>query len=207
MSKGKKSSIKRPAQVQSRISFLSALPLGVSAGVTLIVVVIFLAYLPSINGGFVLDDDDLLTDNAFIKASDGLYQFWCTAETQDYWPVTNTTFWIEWRLWGMNPTGYHVTNLILHIVESLLIWVILRKLSIPGAFLAAMIFAVHPVNVESVAWIAQRKNMMAMLFFLLSILCYLKTEMIARRHHGLVPVALPSAHWPLPQPSSLFGTG
>ena len=119
-------------------------------------------------------------ENNLITASDGLYRFWCTAEAIDYWPVTNTTFWIEWRLWGMNSTGYHVTNLILHIVEALLIWVILRKLSIPGAFLAAMIFAVHPVNVESVAWIAQRKNMMAMLFFLLSILVVFE----GRHAHG-----------------------
>jgi Flp pilus assembly protein TadD len=77
----------------------------------------------------------------------------------------------------MNTTGYHVINLIFHIVEALLIWAILRKLSIPGAFLAAMIFAVHPVNVESVAWIAQRRNVVAMLFFLLSILWYLKAYM------------------------------
>ncbi len=74
----------------------------------------------------------------------------------------------------MNPTGYHITNLLLHVAASLLIWVTLRKLSLPGAFWAVMIFSVHPVNVESVAWIAQRKGLLAMLFFLLSILCYLR---------------------------------
>ena len=147
----------------------------------LIAVIALIAYFPSLNGGFVLDDNHLLTENELIAAPDGLYRFWCTSEAADYWPVSNTSLWIEWRLWGMNPTGYHVTNLILHIVEALLIWIILRKLSIPGAFFAAMIFAVHPVNVESVAWIAQRKDMLAVLFFLLSILWYLKAEMPSAR--------------------------
>jgi tetratricopeptide (TPR) repeat protein len=107
--------------------------------------------------------------------------------------MTNTTFWIEQRLWGRNTTGYHLTNDVLHIVESLLIWIILRKLSIPGAFLAAMLFAVHPVNVESVAWIAQRKNVLAMLFFLLSILWYLKADM-PTINVGMAPVAPMRSH-------------
>ena len=175
MPKRKKSSNKNVPQARLQPSRPSALPLGVLAGVALIIVLVFLAYLPSLSGGFIWDDNLLLTKNELIKSPDGLYRFWCTTQSYDYWPLTYTTFWLEWRLWGLHSTGYHVTNLILHIVESLLIWLILRKLSIPGAFLAAMIFAVHPVNVESVAWIAQRKNLMAMLFFLLSILCYLES--------------------------------
>jgi tetratricopeptide (TPR) repeat protein len=174
MLKRKQSSKKRSPQTGRETSVLSALPFGILAGVALIAAAVFIVYLPSINGGFVLDDDQLLTANKFIRASDGLFGFWCTTESVDYWPVTSTVFWIEWRLWGVQPTGYHVTNLILHIVEALLIWLILRKLAIPGAFWAALIFAVHPVNVESVAWIAQRKDMMAMLFLLLSIAFYLK---------------------------------
>ena len=147
------------------------------AGAAAIAAIAFVAYFPSIKGGFVLDDDVLVTNNRLITGPNGLYRFWSTTEAMDYWPATNSTFWLEWRLWGTSPTGYHLTNLILHILESLLIWIILRKLSIPGAILAAMIFAVHPVNVESVAWISQRKESMAMLFFLLSILWYLKADM------------------------------
>ncbi len=171
-----KSPNKQAPEARSGTSVSSALWLGVLAGVALIALAAFFAYLPSLCGAFVLDDDKLLTDNRYIKAADGLYQFWCTTQALDYWPVSNTSLWLEWRLWGMNSTGYHVTNLILHIAASLLIWIILRKLAIPGAFLAAMLFAVHPVNVESVAWISSRKNLLAMLFFLLSILCYLIFE-------------------------------
>ena len=148
---------------------------------------VFFAYSSSVTGGFILDDDRLVYDNDLIKAQNGLSQFWCTAKSDDFWPVTSSGFWIEWRLWDMCPAGYHITNLILHAAEVLLIWVILRRLSIPGAFLAAAIFAVHPVNVESVAWIAQRKNTMAMLFFLLSILWYLKTVM-PKASADMIPV-------------------
>jgi len=200
MSNRKKSARKPALKAPSAHSNPSVPPLGVRAGVALIAVAVLLAYFPSISGGFLFDDNLLLTNNKLIKASDGLYRIWFTTEALDYWPVTNTTLWFEWRLWGMNSTGYHVTNLILHVVEALLIWIILRKLSIPGAFPAAMIFAVHPVNVESVAWIAQRKNMMAMLFFLLSILCYLKMETASSAlQNGLKRIDLPLVprRWPL----------
>jgi protein O-mannosyl-transferase len=168
-------------QARSGIFFTSLLRLSVLAEIVIIIIVALLAYIPSLSGGFIWDDYKLLTENELVKASDGLDRYWRTTDAIDYWPITNSTFWIEWRLWEMNPTGYHVTNLILHIVETLLIWLILRKLSIPGAFLAALIFAIHPVNVESVAWIASRKNLMAMLFFLLSMMWYLRFEELAPR--------------------------
>ena len=136
----------------------------------------FLAYWPALTGGFLFDDPSLLTDSRLVKAADGLRRMWLTTEPIDYWPLTNSSFWLEWRLWGLNPAGYHVTNLLLHIAAGLLIWAVLRRLSLPGAWLAAMLFALHPVNAQSVAWIAQRKNTLSMVFFLLSILWYLRAS-------------------------------
>jgi protein O-mannosyl-transferase len=150
-------------------------------GVLLIGAASLIAYWPALSGQFLWDDEALVVNNRLVHDPDGLYRIWCTTDAIDYWPVTNTAFWLEWRLWGTDTVGYHAVNLALHVVNSLLIWLILRRFSMPGAFLAALLFAVHPVNVESVAWIAQLKNVLAMFFFLLSAWCYLRAD---SRHHS-----------------------
>ena len=146
------------------------------AGAALIVFVTSIVYSQSLSGNFIWDDDLLVARSKLIQAPDGLQRIWFTTEPVDYWPVTNSSFWLEWRLWSSHSTGYHITNLLLHIADSLLVWAVLARLRIRGAFLAALLFAVHPVNVESVAWIAQRKNLLSLLFFLLSALAYFKSE-------------------------------
>jgi protein O-mannosyl-transferase len=161
-------------------------------GVGLIVLLACLVYWPALHGGFVLDDE-LLSQNKLVKSANGLYRLWFTTEPTDYWPVTSTSFWLEWRLWGDHPTGYHVANLAMHIADCLLLWLLLRSLTIPGAFLAALIFTIHPVNVESVAWIAQRKNVLALFFLLLATLCYFESE---NRRETVKNEASSASAWP-----------
>jgi len=165
-----------------------------AARVALLLGLTVLAYVPVLSSGFIWDDDSLLTQNVLIKSAAGLGRLWFTTQPSDYWPVTGTSFWLEWRLWGMKASDYHATNLGLHLATVLLLWTVLRRLRLPGAFLAALLFAVHPVNVESVAWIAQRKNLLALLFSLLAVLAFLRTDWETPAKTG--PLYSPGArHW------------
>src|SRR5437762_8370981 len=135
-----------------------------------------LPYLPAFGGGFVWDDQPLITANPLMRTPSGLAEIWSGSRTADYFPVTNTVFWIEHHLFSDNATGYHALNILLQAANALLLWRVLRRLQIPGAFLAGLVFAIHPINAESVAWISELKNVLSMFFFLISALLFFEIE-------------------------------
>lgn len=141
----------------------------------LIVITTFVAYVPAISGGFIWDDDDYVINNDTLRDLHGLRRIWFeVGAVPQYYPLVHTTFWLEHHLWGLNPHGYHAVNVFLHAVNALVLWRLLLRLSAPGAFLAAWIFALHPVHVESVAWITERKNVLSGLFYLSAMHAYLR---------------------------------
>jgi tetratricopeptide (TPR) repeat protein len=145
------------------------------AGAWCIVIAVWVAYLPAISGGFIWDDDAYVTENSMLTAADGLRRIWFSAHFQSqYFPLVYTTLRFERALWGLNPLGYHLVNACLHALNALLVWKLLKRLAVPGAWLAAAIFALHPVQVETVAWITELKNTQSTLFYLLALLAWMK---------------------------------
>jgi hypothetical protein len=140
-----------------------------------IVLLVLLSYFPALRGGFVWDDDawtfrivDLLRDIS------GLRSIWFRPTAmQQYYPLTGTTFWLDYHLWKFWPLPYHVENVLLHTSSALLFWRLLRRLQVPGAWLASALFALHPVMVESAAWITERKNVLSLTLCLGALLAYL----------------------------------
>jgi tetratricopeptide (TPR) repeat protein len=135
---------------------------------------VFLAYAPVWRAGYVWDDGSVVTANPCVVEPDGLKEIW-TTRAADICPLTLTTFWFEHALWGLAPLPYHLVNVLLHDVTVIVLWRVLRQLQIPGAWLGAALWGLHPVQVESVAWITETKNTQSGLFFLLSVLCFVKS--------------------------------
>ena len=132
------------------------------------------AHLPGFGGAFIWDDDAHVTESRAVVDPGGLPTIWFEpGSVPQYYPLTHSSFWLEYRLWGDNPTGYHAVNILLHVASVVVLWKLLAGLGVSGAWLAAALFAVHPVHVESVAWISERKNVLSGLFALLSTVAWL----------------------------------
>lgn len=146
-----------------------------------LIVIVLAAYRPAWHGGLVWDDDRHMT-SVDLQSMDGLRRIWSElGATQQYYPVAHSAFWIQHRLWGNDTLGYHVVNAVLHALSAWLVLLILRRLKVPGAVLAAGIFAVHPVHVESVAWISELKNTLSGVLYLAAACVYLDFDEHGRK--------------------------
>lgn len=150
------------------------IPAGAWPGILVIVLATLAAYWPVFSAGFIWDDDAYVTENSLLTTADGWWRIWFSAHHQSqYFPLVYSTLRLEYALWGLKPLGYHLVNVLLHIGNALLVWHLLRRLAVPGAWLAAAVFALHPVQVETVAWVTELKNTESTLFYLLAVLAWL----------------------------------
>ena len=171
----------------------------------LLVCATVLAYLPSLRSGFIWNDSDYVTAPA-LRSLHGLLRIWTEpGVTQQYYPLLHSAFWVQFRLWGGNPLGYHIVTLLFHAASAVLFALVLlrlsgvgdlneagsrndgdairpspRRISASAAWFAALLFALHPVHVESVAWIAEQKNTLSLAFYLCAVLAYLRFDQTRR---------------------------
>lgn len=140
----------------------------------LVIATLVVLYAPALQSGFTWDDDEHLTQNPCIIGPQSIADIWTTRAAR-ICPLVLSTFWLEHQMWGLSPMPYHLVNVLMHAGAVLLLWRVLLALRVPGAWLGALLWAVHPVQVETVAWVTEMKNTQSGLFFLCSILFYLRT--------------------------------
>ena len=165
---------------------------------SLILFASIIAYFPAMGGGFIWDDNDYVTENPTLRDASGLRAIWIDpSATPQYYPLVHSSFWVEYQIWGLHPTGYHIVNVLIHIANALLLWRVLERFNVSVAWFAAFVFAIHPVHVESVAWITERKNVLSGFFYLSAVLCFLNFDDFAkldtqpsRRHYGWYVAAI-----------------
>lgn len=149
------------------------------AAILALILLTVAAYWPATQAGFIWDDDDYVTGNETLRSASGLKQIWLEpGAVPQYYPLVHSTFWAEYHLWGLRPFGYHLVNILLHALGTVLVFLLVSRLGLPGglpgAWFAAVLFAVHPVQVESVAWITERKNVLSAVFYFAAFLAYVR---------------------------------
>lgn len=146
------------------------------AGWAAMLFLVALVYSPVFRAGLIWNDPDYVTKPG-LRSLHGLWRIWFeVGATEQYYPALHTAFWLEHRVWGGSPLGYHLINLALHATGAWLFGCVLRRLAVPGAWFGALLFAVHPVCVESVAWISEEKNTLSLVFYLAAVLAYLRFD-------------------------------
>jgi protein O-mannosyl-transferase len=152
--------------------------------------VALLLYSPALRGPFFWDDEELVYQNPDVVTRGGIVHVWYNTRASEYTPVATASYWFEWGWWQGRTVGYHVDNVLLHALNAALLWLVLSQLEIPGALIAALLFLVHPIAVESVAWIAERRNVLSTAFFLGSLASYLECQRAGNRRWYAAAVAL-----------------
>ena len=155
---------------------------------------VLVSYLPAMLWGcFVWDDNTYIVEAKLVQDISGLWPIWFSPTEHvenHYWPLVYTTFWLEHKLWGFDPTGYHVVNVLLHLANTLLVWHILRRSAMSSAWMVAAIFAVHPLHVESVAWVIERKDVLSGLFYLAAVSAWMRFVEKPCPHRYMVSLVL-----------------
>lgn len=164
------------ALTKSKVPMQSSHKMGEWLGALGLLLLTLFIYIPTYKAGFIWDDDVIAANPLLKEGWRGLRDIWFSTKFGDFVPLTATTFWIEWQIHGAMKEIQHATNVVLQALNALLLWRILLRLGIPGAWIVAAIFAVHPISVASVTWLAERKNTLSMFFYLLSLLFYLKSD-------------------------------
>ncbi len=138
---------------------------------------IFLVYLPALQAGFVWTEFTWVINNPTLVDLNGLVRIWTEpGATVQYYPLMFTSLWLDYHLFGTEPFGFHLVNVVLHVCNVVVLWRLLRKLRLPGAWLAAAIWGIHPVNAETVVWLMERSNLLTVFFCLSTLHAWLRYD-------------------------------
>ena len=168
-------------------------PRHAGLGILLLALLVVASYYPALTGAFIWDDSIFTSERPVMEWS-GIWDIWLNprslAREGHYWPFVYASFWLEHKLWGFEPTGYHAVNLSLQLLNTLLVWRLMSRLAVPGAWLIAAVFAAHPLHVESVAWIIARKDLLSGAFYLGAALLWLRFLETRRGQPYLLAIGL-----------------